>query len=86
MSDGEIVDFNKALSESKSDNAGSVEERVIQCMENNSKGDCGCMYCTYRESAASMMVDFLSRDMVQFEKNTGARLCTLDLKTPLRGQ
>jgi len=55
-------------------------------MENNSKGDCGCMYCTYRESAASMMVDFLSRDMVQFEKNTGARLCTLDLKTPLRGQ
>lgn len=77
MSDENIVDFGKALSESKSDNAESVEERVMQCMENK---DCECMYCTYRENAAGMVLDFLSRDIIQFEKNTGAHVSTFDLK------
>ena len=27
-----------------------------------------------------MVVDFLSRDMINFEKNAGARFCTFDLK------
>ena len=77
MSDDNIVDFGKVLNESKSDNAKTGEERVVQCMSN---GDCECMYCKYRNSAVEMLVDFLSRDMVTFEKNSGAKFCTFDLK------
>ena len=77
MSDDNIINFGKVLSESKSDNATSVEDRVVQCMSND---DCKCMYCNYRNSAASMVVDFLSRDMIAFENNSKARFCTFDLK------
>ena len=77
MSDDNIVDFGKVLNESKSDNADSVEKRVVQCMSNK---DCECMYCNYRNSAASMAVDFIARDIMTFEKNSGARFCTFDLK------
>ena len=75
--DDNVVDFMKRLDESKSDGATSVEERVVQCMSNK---DCECMYCNYRKSAASMVVDFLARDVVAFEKNSNARFCTFDLK------
>ena len=78
--DDNIVDFGKILGKSKSDNALSVEERVVQCMENDTNEPCECMYCTYRHGAAEMVVDFLSRDMINFEKNAGARFCTFDLK------
>lgn len=79
MSDDEcnLVNFGKALSESKSDKAVSIEDRVVQCMSND---ECECMYCSYRNKAASMVVDFLSRDMVTFEKNSNAKMCTFDLK------
>ena len=77
MSDDNIVDFGKVLNESKSSNATSVEERVVQCMSNE---ECECMYCKYRKNASSMVVEFLSRDMITFEKNTGAKFCTFDLK------
>ena len=80
MSDDNLIDFGKVLNESKSDNAETVEGRVVQCMDNNSKGECECMYCKYRNNAAEMVVDFLSRDMITFEKNAGARFCTFDLK------
>lgn len=77
MSDDNIVDFGKVLNESKSDNAVSIEERVVQCMSNK---ECECKYCSYRKNAAEMVVEFLSRDVITFEKNTGSRFCTFDLK------
>lgn len=77
MSDCNIVDFGKAKDESASENAPSIEERVLKCMENQ---DCKCMYCTYRENASEMLIDFLASDIVNFENNTKARLCTYDMK------
>ena len=79
MSDDEdnVVQFGKLLGESKSNNATSVEERVVQCMSN---GECECLYCNYRKNAATMMIDMLSRDVINFEKNSGTRFCTFDLK------
>ena len=71
------VQFGKILDESKSNNAKSVEERVVQCMAN---GNCECLYCTYRKNAATMMIDMLSRDVIAFEKNSKTRFCTFDLK------
>ena len=75
--DDNVVDFGKVLNESKSDNAVSVEKRVVQCMSNK---DCECMYCNYRNNAATMAVDFIARDIITFEKNSGTRFCTFDLK------
>lgn len=77
MSDDNVVDFGKALKETKSNNAQSIEERVIQCMTND---DCECMYCNYKATAAEMVIDFLSRDMLNFETNLGGQCCTYDLK------
>ena len=77
MADDNIVDFGKMLNESKSDNAETVEDRVVQCMTND---DCDCMYCTYKKSAALMVVEFISKDMVNFEKNTKSHFSTFDLK------
>ena len=65
------------MNEARSDSASTVEERVIQCMSNE---DCECTYCNYRHNSASMVVDFLSRDMIAFEKNHKTRFCTFDLK------
>ena len=78
--DDNLVCFNEALKENKSNNAISIEERVINCMTNPT---CKCMYCTYKKNATKMMVDFLARDVLQFEKNTGATLCTYDMKDVL---
>ena len=72
-----LVCFGKVLDESKSDNAVSVEDRVIQCMSNK---DCKCKYCNYKKHAADMVVDFLARDIMTFEKNNNAKFCTYDLK------
>lgn len=77
MSDDNIVDFGKALTESKSNNAITIEERVINCMKSE---NCGCMYCNYRNGAATMLIEFLSRDMINFENNANASMCTFDLK------
>lgn len=74
---GEIVDFGKASGEAKSNGAVDIETRVLQCMKNE---ECECMYCNYRIVASEMVVDFLSRDVVNFENNTGGRMCTFDLK------
>ena len=75
--DGNVVDFSKALSEAKSDKAVTIEERVANCMECE---DCSCKYCNYKKHAANMIVEFLSRDVLTFEKNNNASLCTYDLK------
>ena len=79
MSDDEdnVVQFGKVLNESKSNNAVSVEERVVNCMSNDK---CECLYCNYRKNAATMMIDMLSRDVINFEKNSGTKFCTFDLK------
>ena len=63
MSDDNIVDFGKRLSENTSEKAETIESRVIQCLSNPG---CQCKYCTYREKAAKMMVDILARDIYQF--------------------
>ena len=75
--DDNVVDFGKVLNESQSNNAVSIEKRVVQCMTNQ---DCECMYCSYKENAATMAVDFIARDLLTFEKNSGAKFCTFDLK------
>ena len=75
--DENLVCFTKIHEESKSNNATSVEDRVMNCMSNE---DCKCMYCNYKNNAADMVVEFLSRDIMTFEKNNGARFCTYDLK------
>ena len=75
--DDNLVNFNKAFEESKSNNAPSVEERVIQCM---STSNCNCKYCTYKKNAADMVVDFIARDIMTFEKNTNSKMCTYDMK------
>jgi len=82
MSDDDktVVDFKKKLEASKSDRAVSLEDRVVQCMENE---DCECKYCTYRDGAAEMVVDILSQDMLQFENNTNSSCCSFDLKDVL---
>ena len=77
MSDDNIVDFGKRLDESKSNNAVSIEDRVINCMEND---PCECMYCGYKTGAAQMVIEFLSRDMMNFENNSGGQMATYDLK------
>ena len=78
MSDDKIVEFTKISQENKSNKAGTIEERVVNCMSNGD--NCNCMYCNYRKQAAQMVVDFLAGDIVTFEKNQGARFCTFDLK------
>lgn len=75
--DGNVVDFGKALSESKSDKSVSIEDRVNNCAENK---DCECMYCNYKKHAADMVIEFLSRDIITFEKNNRAQFCTYDIK------
>ncbi len=45
--------------------------------------DCKCSYCDYRLQAAKMVVDFLSQDMYNFENNTGAKMCSFDMKDVL---
>lgn len=77
MSDDNIVELGKARDEAKSEKAGSIEERVLQCMSND---ECACMYCNYKKTAATMMVDILARDIYQFENNTGGSMCTFDMK------
>jgi hypothetical protein len=81
MSDENIVDFGKALNTKNSNNAETIEDRVINCMQN--KGECECMYCNYRKSAATMVVEFLAKDISNFENNSGAKVCTYDLKDVL---
>lgn len=79
--DDNVVNFGKLLSESKSTNAGTLEERVIQCMYNEQNGEeCKCMYCVYKDGAAKMVVDFLANDFMNFENNTKGELSTYDLK------
>lgn len=78
MNDDEnLVCFNKALDESKSNNAVTIEDRVLKCAENK---DCKCKYCVYKNNAATMIVDFLARDVMLFEQNSGSQMCTYDLK------
>lgn len=78
MSDDNIVDFGKALGENNSNKAASIEERVINCMSTGD--DCECMYCNYRNNASQMVVEFLAKDITNFENNSGAKMCTYDLK------
>jgi hypothetical protein len=78
MSDDNVVDFGAVKAEDKSNNADTVEKRVINCMENGK--DCKCKYCTYKEGAASMVTEFIASDMMQFENNTHSRMCTFDIK------
>lgn len=75
--DENLVCFTKVHKESKSDKAVSVEDRVLNCMSNP---DCNCKYCGYKKHAASMVIDFLARDIMQFEKNSNSKMCTYDLK------
>lgn len=79
MSDDEdnVVCFTKALNETRPYKVLTIQERVISCMMNP---ECKCMYCVYKKTAAQMVVDFLARDVVTFEKNSGAKFCTYDLK------
>ncbi len=76
--DDNIVDLTKEIKKSKSDNAESIEDRVINCV---TTGDsCECMYCTYKKHAAKMAVEFISMDMFNFEKKSNAQFATYDLK------
>lgn len=77
MSDDNIIDFGKALNENNSNKAETIEKRVVNCSANK---DCKCIYCNYRNNAAEMVTEFLSKDMALFEKNNGAKFCTFDLK------
>lgn len=81
MSDDNVVEFGKVKAEDNSNNAETVEKRVVSCMDNIRKNnECKCKYCTYKEGAASMVTEFIASDMMQFENNTHSRMCTFDIK------
>ena len=78
--DSNIVDFTKRLGANNSNNAKSIEERIVNCA---SQRDCSCMYCNYNKDAAEIIVEVLSRDINECEDETGAKVCTYDLKSAL---
>jgi hypothetical protein len=77
MSDGNVVDFGKALNSSKSNNAKTIEERIMNCYNTE---NCECMYCNYKKNAANMILEMLVQDITNFENNNKAKICTYDLK------
>ena len=76
--DDNIVDLTKEINKAKSDKATSIEDRVLNCIITGK--DCECMYCTYKNNAAQMVVDFLSMDMHNFENTSRAQFATYDAK------
>lgn len=53
-------------------------KRVYRCA--NKKCPESCMYCTYRDNAAQMVLDFILMDMHTFHKNNGKMLGSWDVK------
>lgn len=78
MSDENIVDFKKLHSENTSNKADNIQDRILNCFKLGEK--CECVYCSYKDGAAKMVVDFLAMDVMQNEKNQGTKYATFDLK------
>lgn len=73
MSDDNILNFDKIVKQKNK----SLEERFVECM---TKEDCKCMYCTYRENAATMVTEFLASDIWNFQEKSNATFSTFDMK------
>ena len=85
VSNDNVIPFGKEYEQSEDDILKDVADRINGCVEKKlTKGKCECGYCLYHKNAANMVIDFISEDLINFEKNGEKRkICTHDIKEVL---